>query len=207
MSTKFCAASLALVVIAGFAAGFAWRQLARPRPDAATGARSKTSPLESWPPPARPQPKAPAATAVARAAVVETIHEPIVTRPEPLTANEGPSIPVEKFVYPAATGAVAERDVAAAPAPRPDRDTRRMPYADEDNACELSPVIVWLATPLPALAPQGGVVMSLTLPRRPSPQLAEESVEPPVFEEALPARYHPLHCPYGGHCPYPNPYR
>ena len=199
MDRKCWIGALILTLMAGASAKLISHFWQRPQPDHVQVAK-QSSTDELLPLLTLPKPHPPAAP-VSRISDWDDLHEPIITRPEPLQATEElvPPLPT--------TGGVEESDVTALTAPRPDRERRHMPYADEDDACEMIAVVVWLTAPVPTLAPHHGLVMSVPLPRRPAPDLSEESEEPPIADEALPSRFHPPHCPYGGHCPYPNPYR
>ena len=115
--------------------------------------------------------------------------EPIVTRPEPLEDDPRPPL---GFL----PGSAEESEVSSAPAPRPDRETRRMPYADEQEDTWATRVFRWMGL--------GRVFHGLAA--RPF-VLTEESEEPPIQEDSRPTNYHPSHCPHHGHCPYPYQYR
>lgn len=209
MNTKHWVGVCILTVVAGLAVKLVASYRQRPGPDAVQVAVSKPSDDVPWLP--LPNRETPKAAPVSRSIVREYVHEPIVTRPEPLEAHEESVPPLPT------TGGLEERAVSDLAAPRPDRDARHMPYADEDDACERIAVVVWLSAPLPSLVPHSAFVMSVSLPRRPAPELSEESEEPPISDEAPPARVQPARlqptpfqpplCPHGGHCPYPYSYR
>jgi len=199
MDKKAWAGALVLAVAVGIGAKAVMSALNRPRPENDIATKQPTddvaAPFSQLP--KSPLPPAPAS----RASVADDVYEPIVTRPEATASSEEDPPPLPT------SGGTEESDAAAVFAPRPDRDGRHMPYADEHDGCEYVAVVVWLAGPVPAFTPTGGLFMNVSLPRRPAPDLSEESEEPPISEQALPSRFHPPHCPFGGHCPYPNPYR
>lgn len=198
MDRKCWAGALILTLVAGVSTKLVTSYLQRPRPDAVAVTDNKNAADDARLPfMTLPRSHAPMAAPVAQITVLDDVHEPIITRPEPLEAGEEFTTPLPT------TGGAEESDVAALAAPRPDRDARHMPYADEDDACELIAVVVWLPAPAATFLPHSALVMNVSLPRRPAPDLSEESDEPPISDEPLPSRFHPPHCPYGGHCPYP----
>jgi hypothetical protein len=200
MERKCWIGALVLTLVAGVSVKLVSRYW--PAPQAETAHVVRQAPVADEPRPFLSPPSFPAAP-VSRASEWDDLHEPIITRPEPLQTLEETVTPLPT------TGGVEESDVSALAAPRPDRETRHMPYADEDDPCEQIAVVVWLNAPVPAVGLRQGFLMSVPLPRQAVPDLSEESEEPPISDEALPlpSRFHPPHCPYGGHCPYPNPYR
>ncbi|GEM_PF-4834356 len=197
---------LVMLLGAGLAASKQYWMPARPVTVAMAPRSSELSrfpaPLPSATAPATPLPTAPQ---------VDDVHEPIVTRPELLEA-----IPEMTVALPTVGGA-EESAVSATRAPRPDRETRLMPYADDDEIKDLLVQVhethgrLWDFNPQvdrqPAdvLSWSGLVRWALQLDPRDMAG-AEESEEPPLLQPVLPSHYHPPHCPYGGHCPYPHPY-
>ena len=201
MDRKCWAGALILTLVAGVSTKVVTSYLQWPRLGAVPVVANK-HPVDDASVPFMTLPKShvPPAAPVSRTSLLEDVNEPIITRPESLTASAEFTTPLPT------TGGAEESDVSALAAPRPDRVARHMPYADEDDACEFIAVVVWLS-PVPTLLPHSALVMSVSLPRRPAPDLSEESEEPPISDEALPSRFHPPHGPYGEHCPYPYSYR
>ena len=146
-------------------------------------------------------------TAAARSPVF--LNEPIATRSEPNETDVAvmPMLPI--------FGGAEESEAGVAQAPRPDREPRRMPYADEpsflDPVLQRWPDVIW--TDLPESDRASGEwmswskVMRLIFGTKPATEAAEESDEPPLLIPPTPAYHHPPHCPYSGHCPYPGPYQ
>ena len=128
---------------------------------------------------------------------VDDVSEPIVTRPELLEV-----LPEIRTTLPT-TGGAAESEVAATRAPRPDLETRRMPYADDD---EFRDLLVQIRGPSSRLSWAGLWRWAFQLNQRDLSGV-EESDEPPLLDPVPPGHDHPPHCPYGGYCPYPNSYR
>jgi len=102
----------------------------------------------------------------------DDVDEPIVTRSE--TFDEPPT---ESSLDTAlAVGGMKESDATTVLAPRPDRDSRRMPYADNVVPSAVAPMMVWLPTPGPgSLLFPGFIARVAATPR----DAVEESEEPP----------------------------
>ena len=152
-------------------------------------------------------------TAPSPAYPVEIVHEPIVTVPELVEATDtvASNLPT--------TGGVEESEASATRLPRPDKESLYMPYADDNEftallfqarefhtggRVDLLPMTIPHATE--SLTWSGVLRWAFGLQPR-DLSGAEESEEPPLLDHALPAQNHPPHCPFGGHCPYPGPYR
>jgi hypothetical protein len=123
--------------------------------------------------------------------LLDAADEPIVTRPEPLIEEE--SVTVPPIVV---TGGAEESEATTLPAPSPDSETRRMPYADTAEKYWSDQFGTWF-----------NIMRLVRSAGRTEPGQAEESEEPPMLELPTPTYYHPPHCPYGGHCPYPSAYQ
>ena len=133
--------------------------------------------------------------------ILDDASEPIVTRPEPLEDAPPASMP-----DPALTGGTKESDATATLAPRPDRDRRRMPYADDATFCTASRVLIWLAPIGPGFVNPGAFMLEVPLAKLvlAPPDAVEESDEPPILDDALPPYYHAPQRPCGGQCPCPS---
>jgi hypothetical protein len=102
----------------------------------------------------------------------DDVDEPIVTRSE--TFEEPPI--GNSLETALATGGMKEGDATTVLAPRPDRDSRRMPYADDIASGALAPVIIWLPAPGPGNGLFSGFVVRVGAT---PPDAVEESEEPP----------------------------
>lgn len=162
----------------------------RPVPDPVTPAETPTSATLAQPSETQPLP-----------VIRDDVDEPIVTRSE--TFDEPP---MGNSLETALTvGGMKESDATTVLAPRPDRDPRRMPYADDVAPSAVAPTMVWLPAPGPGSILFPGIIARIGVT---PPDAVEESEEPPFLDDALPPCYYPSHCPDVDQCPFPsNSYR
>src|SRR5438034_8550399 len=153
--TKWCW-SLALVAVlgAGTARTVYWKCASRsPTCCINNGQPAPDIPSDSQAPAPLAKPSAPAP----RPVILDDVDEPIITRPEPL--NETPLV---NTTEPApTTGGAKESDVTATLVPRPDRDLRRMPYADDVAAYKGASMVIWLAPPGPVIVLPSGFILEM----------------------------------------------
>jgi len=130
------------------------------------------------PAPVTPADAPPSATATQPSAALplpvirDDVDEPIVTRSE--TFDEPPI--GNSLETALATGGTKESDATTVLAPRPDRDSRRMPYADDFASGAVAPVIIWLPAPGPGSVLFSGFIARVDATPR---NAVEESEEPP----------------------------
>src|SRR5262245_12838328 len=215
LSKWFWCGALAIVLAAGAAAAKKfWWSAGSP----AVGAQRRAPAPEQWNPPkndvrSENSPLPPDLTALDELAAV---HEPIPTRPELLESTRETTEPL-----PASAGA-EECAASATRMPRPDRETRRMPYADDVDHHEFAGLLfsmrnsytsgAWNLTPYTVREPAdlhslAGIVHWALQLRQRDATVAEESEEPPLLDPAPPHDRQPPHCPFGGYCPYPGSQR
>lgn len=201
----------ALVVVLGAGATAVKKHWWAARPNVAIGNRQEPKPQPIGIGTLAPPRSIPPASSVAPAPALAEFDEPIVTRTELLesTREINATLPT--------SGGAEESEAVATLTPRPDLETRRMPYADDEDhhefaellfrmrnsyrrgAQDLTPHVV--REPADLLSWSGILRWALGL-RRLDMAGAEESEEPPLLE---PVRLHHDHLPhFPGYCPFPH---
>jgi hypothetical protein len=154
----------------------------------------------------------PEASSVPQSPELPEPEEPIVTRPEPIESTREIMAPLPT------SGGAAECEALTTRVPRPDLETRRMPYADDDDNHEFAELLFSMRSahtgyarnltphevrePTDLFSWAGLLRWVLQLNREMAG--AEESEEPPLLDPVPQQHQHPPHCPFGGYCPYPG---